>query len=117
MFCPHCGAPASTGSKFCPKCGTQLEGVTPLASPPPSQAVAPAGVSEDDHPYAGFWRRFGGWVIDYFVAVVLFVLVDVIPMRLLPATPRGALGIWALLSYLAVPWLYFAGMESSALQA
>jgi uncharacterized RDD family membrane protein YckC/Tfp pilus assembly major pilin PilA len=70
-----------------------------------------------NYPYAGFWRRFGGWVIDLFVVFVILILIAVIPMRLLPGSPRGSLGAWSLITDLIVPWLYYAGMESSALQA
>lgn len=70
-----------------------------------------------DQPYAGFWRRFGGLVIDALVLFVILVLIAVILLRLLPAGPGGSLGAWTLLTDLIVPWLYYAGMESSGLQA
>jgi uncharacterized RDD family membrane protein YckC len=50
------------------------EGVPPVSlppSPPPFLGVTDAAVPE----YAGFWLRFGAWVIDYLILIVPFTVI------------------------------------------
>ena len=81
-------------------------------------------------PYAGFWLRFVALVIDW---IVLFALscVAALPLGVLMrgvtgldgsrngsvAAAEGVLAILLQLIYIAIPWLYFALMESSTRQA
>lgn len=65
--------------------------------------------------YAGFWNRFGAFVIDFIVLVVLLGLIKVL---LLLTFSEGvaelvvdSFGVWV------VPWVYFAGLHSSSWQA
>ena len=82
----------------------------------PSTTEAFAGVE-----YAGFWRRFGAFVLD--VAAVLLIgfgLSIIIPILLaplvgLPSDLQIVLSI--ALFWVIVPWLYWAVMESSSRQA
>jgi uncharacterized RDD family membrane protein YckC len=77
-FCPHCrwemppdATGASPGWAFCSVCGTLLSTEEPasLASAPPRIPGPPVRLT-----YAGFWRRFAGWSIDYlFIIVAVFV--------------------------------------------
>ena len=50
MYCPNCGDERATGSRFCPRCGLRLDGVTellanngalPTAAPAPSSEPSP----------------------------------------------------------------------------
>src|SRR5215831_14132759 len=77
MFCPRCGAQSSIANQaFCQKCGAAIDGrytVTPGA--------LAAGVAVSADPYAEFWRRLGGFIIDWFVsaiaaAMLVFVVVS-----------------------------------------
>ena len=61
--------------------------------------------------YAGFWIRFAALLIDQIVLVIGIVVLARIFGGALSQGPR-LLGM-----DLVVPWLYYAGMESSAQQA
>lgn len=41
MFCTKCGAEIQAPAKFCPKCGTPVEGAAPASNPAPAQNPAP----------------------------------------------------------------------------
>jgi uncharacterized RDD family membrane protein YckC len=88
-------------------------------------------------PYAGFWQRFAAYLIDGLILGIPFALTFVVLifmfgglgvlMRRTPAVdPRDVMAMlaplllvfWlALFINMAIQWLYFAGMESSARQA
>jgi uncharacterized RDD family membrane protein YckC len=136
MFCPKCGKETDASGKFCQWCGADIESVA---------ARAPiAAAEEDDGPevgiYAGLGRRFVAFIVD-FILVILLGLVTVSGFGLfrglqnlyfyavqhIPAdqlTSEGTTG--ALIGSIVaaygillviVPWLYFAGFESSRSQA
>lgn len=68
--------------------------------------------------YAGFWKRLAALLIDFVVMLVLSIPVWVIIALLLVA--GGSDGFTPLLSNamsVAIAWAYFAGFESSRLQA
>lgn len=80
--------------------------------------------------YAGFWRRFVAFLIDYaLMAIVVFLLVLIIGTTAgIGGTAAGAdeSGMAALLSvfggfflmlFILLPWLYYSLLESSASQA
>ena len=71
-------------------------------------------VPSDNPPYAGFWRRVGGYLIDYILLIVGYVLLAIFFRTLLPQRQAGALII---LFYMVAGWLYYACLESSGLQA
>jgi uncharacterized RDD family membrane protein YckC len=70
--CANCGSPELEGQIFCSACGTATakspDGTTPLPYFPMDPPQVASSV-----PYAGFWWRVLGYLID---AVVLFVVVD-----------------------------------------
>lgn len=76
--------------------------------------------------YAGFWRRFAASVIDgvlvvYFASSLRWVIADYLRFMFegefdYDEAQQLAYGIWTL-QILFVRWCYFAGMESSPLQA
>jgi uncharacterized RDD family membrane protein YckC len=137
MYCPNCGTAAAAGQNFCAKCGGQLahngaSAVPPSAPPPlparptgpppspPSMSSAPA-TNAATSTYSGFWRRAFAWLLDcviiYVAAAVVALLVGVIATRV----SGNSLGLGArelvIVALLFSPWLYYAIMESSALQA
>lgn len=109
MYCQTCGAPAADGAKFCPQCGGNLDTANPAPPATPRSARA-------EPTYAGFWRRFAGFVIDYVAVVFVVVFAAVIPSGAMHLS-KEVLPVWLAVAYLALPWVYYAGMESSALQA
>jgi uncharacterized RDD family membrane protein YckC/Tfp pilus assembly major pilin PilA len=115
MYCPTCGAAAAAGAKFCTQCGGKIEAPNSAAAAasPPAPNVSP---TRSEVPYAGFWRRFGGFVIDYVAVLFVIAFVAVIPLRVMPPSQQALRG-WLAIAYLVLPWAYYAGMESSALQA
>ncbi len=137
MFCPKCGKETDASGKFCQWCGADIEHVA-------IRAPAPVQEEEDDGPdigvYAGLGRRFVAFIVDL-VLVLLLGLVTVSGLGLfrglqnayfyavqhIPAdqlTVEGTTGALVgsiLAAYgvllVIVPWLYFAGFESSRSQA
>ncbi len=137
MFCPKCGKETDASGQFCQWCGAPTDNVPP----------APAGMAApdpDENPevgvYAGLGRRFVAFIVD-FILVALFGIIAVaffnqangimylyyiavdhasISSLTEAGTPIAALGpIVAAIGILVivVPWLYYAGFESSRGQA
>lgn len=143
MFCPSCGTQNESSANYCVKCGARLS--TEVTTDPAQ--VAPAAVaSREDSPvdlrdgprvgprigpgigprvgpiYAGFWKRVVAYVLDWIVLYVIFFLAALLLGPMIGrdnfssydfVRPRS----WLFLSQLAIPWLYYALMESSAKQA
>jgi len=110
MHCPNCGTAITSGQRFCTKCGAQLNDPYAVSSAAmQEQTLAPSG----DPPYAGFWRRAGGYFIDYILVVILYavIFVPAALSRNAQVMALAGLGCWIAI------WLYHAGMESSSLQA
>ena len=114
MLCPNCGRQNIGSGRFCPNCGAQLplsSGVTPAA--PPTDAAA--GI------YAGFWKRFAAFILDYIIVVVMAAAAGGV-IGLFYGIGAGApsedtaSGLGAVAG-LTVWWLYHALMESSSRQA
>jgi len=135
MFCPKCGKETDTSGKFCQWCGADVG--TPV---PPKAVVRVEEEEVEVEPtvgnYAGLGRRFFAFVIDAILLLILisiaaaffnllrgaqdvyFILVQHAPITSL--TPEGT-SLAAYLTILAsvgvlfviIPWLYFAGFESS----
>jgi uncharacterized RDD family membrane protein YckC/Tfp pilus assembly major pilin PilA len=64
--------------------------------------------------YAGFWRRMAAWILD-FIAIILIIAVWALVLSVIENKQQASLLI--LFASLLVPWLYFALMESSSMQA
>jgi len=77
--------------------------------------------------YAGFWRRFVAYVVDCIILYIPVLVINgavqyVIRDPILSASRRGLLQVLPIamtgsLPGLLINWLYYAGMESSQLQA
>lgn len=136
-FCQGCGQ--EVGVAPSPMASGAPSGVMP----PTSFAEASPGKYVTPH-YAGFWVRFVAYLIDGFILgipfgiIVLAVIfmfggfgvllhrIPVDPQGNPPVDPRAALAMAApmfalfyagMFFFVALQWLYFAGMESSARQA
>jgi len=116
MRCQKCGADNLDNASYCSACGYQLV-----------IGDSPAITYES---YAGFWKRFGAFIIDSVVLVVITCVCAVIAVIVFGAamfstlfsTFLGAfLAIIAVVGYylfaIVLGWLYFTLMESSARQA
>ena len=137
MFCPKCGKETDASGKFCQWCGADIESVTAKA---PSAAIPEEDESPDIGIYAGIGRRFGAFIVDLII-ILLFDLVLAGTLGLfrgfqnlyfyavqhVPASELTVEGTTAALlgsiiaayglALIVVPWLYFAGFESSRSQA
>ena len=104
MNCPGCGQRNPPTAQFCTVCGRTLTGIAAPAGTPPGR-------------YAGFGRRLGAFLLDWtLVYVVPFIAGAVWVTQRVPQ-PQDT---WLVLLYPAVfvmGWLYWAGLESSGLQA
>jgi uncharacterized RDD family membrane protein YckC len=69
MYCKKCGAQQPEGARYCGNCGYNLfdDGNT--------QSGAAASLYLD---YAGFWRRFGAYIIDGIILNVLSLGISVV---------------------------------------
>ena len=111
MLCPKCGRENPVG-RFCSGCGAQL----PLTGEGPASPL-PAGGDV----YAGFWKRFAAFILDYIIVVVLAALAGgaigvMYGVGAGAPSDEAASGLGALAGLL-VWWLYYALMESSGKQA
>jgi uncharacterized RDD family membrane protein YckC len=135
MFCPKCGKETDASGKFCQWCGADIESIqsSPIAIP-----------EEDEGPevgvYAGLGRRFIAFIVDI-ILILLFDLVLAGTLGLfrgfqnlyfyafqhVPASELTTEGTTAALmgsivaayglTLIVVPWVYYAGFESSRSQA
>jgi uncharacterized RDD family membrane protein YckC len=134
MFCPKCGKETDASGKFCQWCGADIESVQskPVAIP-----------EEDEGPevgvYAGLGRRLIAFIIDIILILVfdlvaagtlglfrgfqnlVYYMQGVSPADLTNEGTTAALFGSILAAYgltlIVVPWLYYAGFESSRSQA
>ena len=104
MFCPNCGQENAPGSNYCQNCGYDLTG------------TAEGRRTE----YAGFWLRFVASIIDGvtmgMVAWIIF-LPSIFGLADISFTGAASLFFIYMALWLALPWLYYAIMESSSKQA
>lgn len=128
QFCQACGAECSPTYRFCPRCGGASFSNTPSApgstntSTPASggQSALSSSPSPSSMRYAGFWRRFAAYLIDY----VLLVIAAVVLVFALSVS--GAIGnsdisansAEVLINVFAffAAWIYFALQESGGFQ-
>jgi uncharacterized RDD family membrane protein YckC len=128
MVCPKCGTRSNTAdARYCPDCGAPFGGPAAPAGP---YAVSSAALAQsasappsDNPPYSGFWRRVGAYVIDYVLIIIGYSIVTVLIASFVVGagadrtTAMRSIVVWVWLILLIAPWLYYAFMESSALQA
>ncbi|HVP96305.1 RDD family protein [Methanoregula sp.] len=137
MFCPKCGKETDASGQFCQWCGAPIDAV-------PAGPTVMASPEVEEEPeigvYAGLGRRFVAFIIDIILIALFGVIVvaffnqanGIMYLYYLVAlhapissltdagTPIAALGpIVAAVGLLVVvvPWLYYAGFESSRGQA
>jgi uncharacterized RDD family membrane protein YckC len=111
MYCSNCGKQLNTDQKFCAECGSKANATVS----PPLHAASPPGHAPLALPYAGFWRRFLGWLIDYFISVItIAAIVILVSTQILG---KSAAGSAITIIYFLFPLLYVVLMESSRLQA
>ncbi|MFA5331089.1 MAG: RDD family protein [Methanoregula sp.] len=141
MFCPKCGKETDASGQFCQWCGAPIE----AAPPAPEMQEIPTGAMESDEVedlvmYGGFGRRFAAFIVDFILIAILgifviaffnlanglmylyYLVVSHAPLSSLTeaGTPIAAIQpIVAAVGILLVivPWLYYAGFESSRGQA
>jgi uncharacterized RDD family membrane protein YckC len=130
MFCTRCGMRVEDGNRFCQACGQEVG--APASAEPNTASVAVSAAT----PYAGFWLRLVAHFIDGLILGIPVGLVVIILIFFLggfglmlhrnPVDPRAFAALLApllivcfflMLLLMALYWLYFAGMESSARQA
>jgi uncharacterized RDD family membrane protein YckC len=135
MFCPKCGKETDASGKFCQWCGADIESIQsrPVATP-----------EEDEGPevgvYAGLGRRFIAFIVDFIliliggsIVITFFSLTNGLKYAYYMSasgvhyselteagTLDAALGpivaAFGML-FVIIPWLYYAGFESSRSQA
>jgi uncharacterized RDD family membrane protein YckC len=136
MFCPKCGKETDASGKFCQWCGADI-GSLPPVNPVVTQ-------EEEEGPdigvYAGLGRRFVAFIVD----IIIILLFDLVAMAVLglmrgiqnsyfyfvqhvpvdQLTTEGTMAAMlgsVIAAYgivlIVIPWLYFAGFESSRSQA
>ncbi len=135
MFCPKCGKETDASGKFCQWCGADITSV-------PAKPVALP--EEDEGPEVGVYAGLGRRLIAFIVDIILILLIGVVTITFFSLTngikyayylsvqrapidsltEAGTLDaavspIVAALGMLIfiVPWLYYAGFESSRSQA
>jgi len=135
MFCPKCGKETDALGKFCQWCGADIVSnpVTPIATP-----------EEEEGPDVGVYAGLGRRIVAFIVDIILILLLDVVAVAVLglfrglqnlyffavqqlPVESLTTEGTSAALfgsiiaAYgiviIVIPWLYYAGFESSRSQA
>ncbi|MFZ5433731.1 MAG: RDD family protein [Calditrichota bacterium] len=139
MYCSNCGTHNPETAKYCQSCGAALCGTPPVAPPLPPAGAAPvtSPVSTPTVAYAGFWRRFLAHIIDKMILIIpswliallfglgfITSLVDAAqsgcsdPEEIVPLILGSILSIfWLAIVIYLVQLFYFAGFESSKMQA
>jgi len=72
------------------------------------------------HGYAGFWKRLAAFCIDISILIVTGICLLLLAVFIAPRDKFAILTVMWLalcLSNVVIPWLYFAGFESSSFQA
>jgi uncharacterized RDD family membrane protein YckC len=112
MFCPQCGAQASSNYRFCTRCGGAL---TAGPGPAPPSEPGPSGTESAADVYAPFWPRVCAFLIDFLLVVLVCAfLKGLLGIRLESGTQAEQGFFWATVLVL---WLYKTIAERSARQA
>ena len=93
MFCTNCGQENDEQARLCYACGATFQ------KPTTELMVHQSADSSRDVAYAGFWIRFVAFLLDGLIVLIIGLY-----------SRRRILSI-------VLGWLYYAGMESSPLQA
>jgi uncharacterized RDD family membrane protein YckC len=139
MFCRKCGLRVEEGNRFCQSCGQEVGAAAPGAAGVVNAPPPPVGTSTryiPPLPYAGFWVRFVAHLVDNLILGIPMMLVVVVlfflfggfgmMMRRNLNDPHAVAALMAPIFlavilvgivFLALSWLYYAGMESSDRQA
>jgi uncharacterized RDD family membrane protein YckC len=91
-----------------------------VPSTPPISPVTPEWARTTFHGYAGFWKRFAAFVIDFILLMIIGFAVGVtIALIMAAGGSRDTRGAEALgnVAGILINWIYYAAMESSRLQA
>lgn len=135
MFCPKCGKETDALGKFCQWCGADIVSnpVTPIATPEDEEG-------HDIGVYAGLGRRFIAWIVDTILILLIgiivitffsltnglryayYLLVQRAPIDALTEAGTVDAAVLPIITALGmliiiIPWLYYAGFESSRSQA
>ena len=136
MFCPKCGKETDALGKFCQWCGADIVSnpVTPIATPEEEEEGADVGI------YAGLGRRIVAFIVDTILILLLdivavavlglfrglqnlyFFAVQQAPVESLTTEGTSAALFGSIIAaygivIIVIPWLYYAGFESSRSQA
>jgi|WetSurMetagenome_2_1015567.scaffolds.fasta_scaffold10496_7 uncharacterized RDD family membrane protein YckC len=105
MFCPNCGTQNDDQAIFCKSCGASLKAAAPPVQPAvTANSIPTSPVISTTITYAGFWKRFAAYLIDY-------LIIAAVSSILLIATYGAAAVVMVFAG-----WLYYALMESSKSQ-
>jgi len=119
--CPECGNEVRASDAACKSCGYPLGVAASAAESPYTARVLPANTASfaitggaTALVYAGFWRRFAAFVIDFIVLTVVFVVISVVLGVLFKSSTLTDIfsEIW-----IGVTLGYFVSLESSRIQA
>jgi uncharacterized RDD family membrane protein YckC len=109
-FCPTCGKPLQfENAEICPSCGVRIQPPKPIGEK-----------------YAGFWIRFGAFLIDaVIILIILCVIGFCIALYIAVSNPLTSANYFESTSWgitfwiigLIISWIYFAYQESSSKQA
>lgn len=122
MLCPNCGKEVQVHGNFCSFCGSALdrEATGSIDAITSFLNEGTTGAIRQTIRYAGFWRRFVAFLIDYTLLIISYTLIFILFFMLysdpsqntLPEIPN-----WVSLLALLITWFYFTLMESSKSQA
>ncbi len=119
MKCPHCGATVKEFDTFCYACGAALDSAESELRKPVSEAekVSPAPKPPQydsmDFSFAGFWKRFAAWIIDFILLSIFSI-----PLSLILAFVPYPWGSFISLPIsILISLLYYGLQESSVHQA
>jgi uncharacterized RDD family membrane protein YckC len=92
----------------------------PALAPMYSTVLQYAASRQSNDKYAGFWRRFGAWVVDSIITIVVTIAAAMVVGFVIGAVMASSNAQGQLAGYmigLIIPWFYYAFFESSAMQA
>jgi len=116
MICPNCGKEQPDNATYCSNCGAMIVR-EPTAQPGTAYTGTAASASAAE--YAGFWRRFGAYILDVIVLNVAGLIIGFIiglAFASAGADESTVMGISSVI-IIILAWLYFAISESSSKQA
>jgi uncharacterized RDD family membrane protein YckC len=115
MYCRKCGAEQPESARYCGNCGYNLY--------PDANAQSGAAVSWHLG-YAGFWRRFGAYILDWIIMVILSLGISAVTRLGFNSPDTDPVAYIFSINYLlyavvsiAANVLYWGLFESSPLQA